>query len=58
MPRVRFRLPIEVDVSDAAVKAGQALGELFASVQKSDVPGAVLRAVKATKEAVKSRSKR
>jgi hypothetical protein len=59
MARVRFRLPIEIDVSDEAVRAGQALGDLVASVRASDVPGAVLRAVKATKDVVKkSRRKR
>jgi hypothetical protein len=58
MPRLRFRLPIEVDVSSEVVKAGKAAHDLLTAVRDSDLPGALARAVEATRDAVQSRSKR
>jgi hypothetical protein len=58
MPRVRFRLPLEVEVSPETLDAGRAVGDLVARIAESDLPGAVFRAVHASRRAVRARRRR
>lgn len=65
MPRVRFRLPLEIEVTPEQLDAGRALGDamrkgrdVLRQVNASGLVGAVLEAADKTRAAVRSRARR
>jgi hypothetical protein len=58
MPRLRIRIPLDIDVEKETLDAVGALGEVIAKAQKAGLPDALARVVSSTRDAMTARRRR
>jgi hypothetical protein len=55
MPRVKVRVPVEIEVTDEELQAGRAVLEVVDKVRRAGLPDALAEAVRSTRAAFRRR---